>query len=136
MGESREGFGREGRLKRLPLAFFLALACAATAAAHGTGAVAGAKKMTLPANEFHEECVELAARQKLEYSFRSAAPLDFNIHYHRNDKVYYPVRKNGVAALSASYSPRRADGYCLMWKNPHKKPIELEYRIDLALKKQ
>jgi hypothetical protein len=135
VGEGRQGLGREGRLKKLSPAFLLALACAATAAAHGTGAASGTKKMTLPAGEFHEECVELAARQKLDYFFRSAAPLDFNIHYHRDDKISYPVRKNGVMTLSASYSPRRADGYCLMWKNPRKKPVELDYRFSIMPKK-
>jgi hypothetical protein len=111
------------------LVLLLALGCSATAGAHGSGAASGAKKMTLPAGEFHEECVELAARQKLDYSFRSAAPLDFNIHYHRDDKVYYPVRKNRITTRTASYTTQRADGYCLMWKNPHKKAIELQYRF-------
>jgi hypothetical protein len=132
VGEGRQGLGRESRLRNLSFALLLALAFATEAGAHGTGAATGAKKMTLPAGEFHEECVELAARQKLDYSFRSAAPLDFNIHYHRGDKVHYPVRKNGVTTRTASYTAQRADGYCLMWRNPHKKAIDLEYRFGMA----
>ena len=119
-------------MRNLPFAFLLALAFAAAAGAHETGAASGAKKMTLPAGEFHEDCVQLAARQKLDYSFRSAAPLDFNIHYHRDDKVFYPVRRTAVTALASNYTPRRTDGYCLMWKNPHKKAIDLEYRFSRA----
>ena len=93
----------------------LALGCAACAVFAQEPPVAAetAKTITLPAGEFHEECLQLTVRQRLNYSFRSPAPVEFNIHYHRNDKIHYPVRRKSVAALSRSYAPKRTDGYCL-----------------------
>jgi hypothetical protein len=88
-----------------------------------------AKTVNLPANEFHEECMELAAGQRLGYSFRAAAALEFNIHYHRDGKIRYPVQKKGVATLAGSYTSPRNDGYCLMWRNPGRQPVRLEYRF-------
>jgi hypothetical protein len=95
--------------------FLLAFGCAAgVALADETRSAAGtAKAITLPGREFHEECVQLTARQQLGYSFRSPAPVEFNIHYHRDDKIHYPVHRKRVTALSGSYVPKRTDGYCL-----------------------
>jgi hypothetical protein len=42
------------------------------ASAAGVGDIpsaAGKKNVTLPAGEFHEECMQLAARQRLDYQF-------------------------------------------------------------------
>jgi hypothetical protein len=122
---------------RIPGALLLALCCAAgpAGAQEPKAPGAGAKTVTLPAGEFHEECMELAARQRLEYSFHSAAPLEFNIHYHRGNRIHYPVLRKGVTALSGTYSPQRGDGYCMMWRNPRKSPVELDYRFKTAAKK-
>ena len=111
-----------------------ALSCAA-GAQEAKAPAAGARSITLPAGEFHEECMDLAVRQPLEYSFRSARPVEFNIHYHRDNKIHYPVRKKSVTELWGSYMPQRNDGYCLMWRNRQKKAVALDYRFNSAAKK-
>ena len=122
-------------MRRFPAAVMIACLVAAgpAGAEEARAPEASAKSVKLPANEFHEECMELAVGQRLGYSFRSTAPLDFNVHYHRAGKVYYPIRKRGVSALGGSYRPTRSDGYCLMWKNAGRKPAELKYRFGTAV---
>jgi len=91
------------------------------------------KSVKLPANEFHEECMQLAAGQRLGYAFHAAAPLEFNLHYHRDGKILYPVQKTGVVKLAGSFTSPRSDGYCLMWRNPGKDAAALEYRFGTAV---
>jgi hypothetical protein len=111
----------------------LSLAVAPTAAEEGRAPAESAKTVNLPANEFHEECMDLAAGERLGYSFRAAAALEFNIHYHRDGKIRYPVLKKGVAALDGAYSSPHSDGYCLMWRNPGRQPVRLEYRFGTSV---
>ena len=90
---------------------------------------AQSKKIELPAGEFHEECVELAAGQRLVYDFSAAKPVKFNIHYHAGGKVFYPVRKSARHARGV-FTSRAAQGYCMMWTNAHAVSIDLNYHFD------
>jgi hypothetical protein len=115
----------------------LFLASGPVRAEESAGAPAeSSKAIDLPANEFHEECMQLAAGQRLGYSFHAAAPLEFNIHYHRDGKIQYPVQKKDVTTLAGAYTSPRSDGYCLMWRNPLKKAVALEYRFGTAIGKK
>ena len=58
--------------------------------------------------------------------------MEFNIHYHRADKIHYAVRKKGFTALSGSYVAKRSDGYCLMWRNVQRKPMDVDYRFTIG----
>ena len=122
-------------MSRLPAwAAAALLFAAAPAGAEEAGAPADERKsVTLPANEFHEECMRLTAGQRLGYSFHAAAPLEFNLHYHRDGKILYPVQKKGVASLAGSFASPRSDGYCLMWRNPGKSAVALEVRFGTAV---
>jgi hypothetical protein len=111
------------------------LFAAAPAGAEEAGAppAESTRSVKLPANEFQEECMQLAAGQRLGYSFHAAAPLDFNLHYHRDGKILYPVLKNGIAKVAGSFTSPRNDGYCLMWRNPGNSAVALEYRFGTAV---
>jgi hypothetical protein len=114
----------------------LSFAAGPTAAQEaGAPPARSSQTINLPANEFHEECMELAASQRLGYSFHAAAPLEFNIHYHRDGKIRYPVLKKGVATLAGSFRPTRSDGYCMMWRNPGKQAVALDYQFGTAIGK-
>jgi hypothetical protein len=90
---------------------------------------AQSKSIELPAKEFHEECLELAAGQRLDYDFAAAKTVKFNIHYHAGGKVLYAVRKSARHARGV-YTSRKAQGYCMMWTNPHSLSIALSYHFD------
>ena len=55
---------------------FVALAAVAS---EGTGPYS----LTLKGKSFDERCLKLAAGESIRYRFRSTAPVDFNIHFHR-----------------------------------------------------
>lgn len=101
------------------------LALAQTAA---TPPGAQSKKVELPAREFHEECFELAAGQRLVYDFSAAKTVKFNIHYHAGGKVLYAVRKSARHA-SGVFTSRASQGYCMMWTNAHAVSIDLSYHF-------
>src|SRR5258706_14688388 len=99
-------------------AALLLLSSLAPAQASATSPDAQSKTVQLPAKEFHEECLELAAGQRLNYDFSAAKTVKFNIHYHAGGKVLYAVRKN-VHQARGVYTSHKAQGYCMMWTNPH-----------------
>ena len=113
------------------MALLLGAAAAAAHAHETSGASTASKTIELPAREFHEECLELTPRQRLSYAFRSAQPLDFNIHYHRGNDVFYPVQQKNVRAYKNTFVPRRNDGYCLMWTNATQGSVTLEYEFSV-----
>ncbi len=93
----------------LPL---LALAAAAVAA-DGVGPYA----FTLSGKAFDERCLRLEAGESIRYSFRSSAPVDFNIHAHRGNEVVYPVKQAAIREATATFRAEAAEDYCLMWQH-------------------
>jgi hypothetical protein len=69
---------------------------------------------------FEERCVKLAAGESIRYRFKADRPVDFNIHYHRGNEVFYPVKKAAVAERVGRFRAKSADVYCLMWENKGK----------------
>jgi hypothetical protein len=128
MGETRQGLLRKTRVRGAAVA----LSWLVAAPAHATAAAGPySKTIELPAREIHEECIELAAGQRLAYTYSARSTVPFNIHYHVGDKIAYPVRKN-ARHVRAVYVPHRAQGYCMMWTNPRAKPLALEYSFEVG----
>ena len=109
----------------------LSVLVAAPAVAQAAAAGPYSKTIELAAREVHEECIELAAGQRLAYAYSARSTVPFNIHYHVGDKIAYPVRKN-ARHVRAVYVPHRAQGYCMMWTNPRAKPLALEYSFEVG----
>lgn len=64
----------------------------------------------------HEECLRLAAGDRVDYDFSATLPVAFNIHYHEANAVVAPVVREGVRGDSGVFAPRLAQDYCLMWE--------------------
>jgi hypothetical protein len=60
----------------------------------------------------------LAPDQQLHYAFSATRKLDFNIHYHVDHEVFYPVSEEQVTAAEATFTAPSDQEYCLMWTNP------------------
>src|SRR5438105_2872675 len=84
-----------GRMKRLAgIAFTLA---AFAAPSHGADApLPVAVAAHIAPGKLHEECLRLEAGDKRRYHWKANAAVDFNIHYHRGDDVFYPVKREGM----------------------------------------
>jgi len=76
----------------------------------------------------HEECVELAAGDRLDYRFTSTSPVAFNIHYHDRTTVVMPIVRDGVTADSGIFQPNTAREFCLMWE-AGAEPVLVSYRV-------
>jgi hypothetical protein len=82
----------------------------------------------LAADDMHEECMHLAAGEKRHWSWRSDAPVDFNIHYHEGDDVRFPVKRDGMRGDGGTFTAQVAQDYCWMWAS-RGKAVKLQGRI-------
>ena len=82
----------------------------------------------LPA-KFAELCGKLEPGQRVSWSFKSDAALNFNIHYHEGEQVVYPARQNGVAEASGELKVEKAQTYCWMWSNKGTAPARLQLQL-------
>jgi hypothetical protein len=78
----------------------------------------------------HEECVRMAAGDRIDYEFGATEPVDFNIHYHDANAVVAPVVREKSTADSGIFVPRIGQQYCLMWEAGPAGAL-LDYRVRL-----
>jgi hypothetical protein len=112
------------RVATIAFSLFILAACAAAPVKEGG-------KIEIKPAGIHEECSSVHRGQKIVYAFDASAPVDFNIHYHAGQKIFYPVEKRGVTSDSGKYEPETEDTYCLMWTNPLKEPVSVNYRYEV-----
>ncbi len=81
-----------------------------------------------------EICIRLTPQEKLHYSFTGTEKLSFNIHYHADHKVYFPVSEHLTSVEKDSFEPASKQNYCLMWTNPTSDSVELliEYEKSIS----
>lgn len=85
------------------------------------------KPVILKPGKPHEKCMLLDSGQKLEYRFESTAKVNFNLHYHKGDSVYYPVKLDRTTGESGLYESKAREKYCFMWENRTDADVELNY---------
>ncbi len=78
-----------------------------------------------------ELCGALKANVPVDWSFSNAAPLNFNIHFHKGDDVVYPVQQKGAVNLAQKFTPDAAQDYCWMWTNRNLQPVKLNVKLAL-----
>ena len=66
--------------------------------------------------EWHEECTKLARGDRLDYTFESREPVQFNIHYHDGATVVMPVVRENVKREADAFEAKITQDYCLMWE--------------------
>jgi hypothetical protein len=93
---------------------------------------------TIKAAGSHEECIELKPGQVFDYKYDASQFVNFNIHYHAEDKVYHPVKRKGYMMGEGMVDPSKHDYftpkqefYCLMWNNINEEPVEVSFKCVL-----
>ncbi len=86
-------------------------------------------RVTLAPFEFREFCLEMAARDELQYAFRSGRPVEFDVHYHEGIRVRSPVLLKGIAVHAGRFVAPAGRTYCLMWTNQGLTDTWLTYKI-------
>ena len=85
---------------------------------------------TIEPDESYELCLLLDQDQQLHYKFNAAKRLDFNIHYHTEDEVFYPVSEDQIMDLTATFAAPSEQEYCLMWTNQGDADAQLSLQYD------
>ena len=74
-----------------------------------------------------ESCLRLAGDDLLEISFSASDAVDFNIHYHVDGQVRFPVNLKQQRDYADSYVAPEPREYCLMWTNRGPQSVRLSY---------
>lgn len=64
----------------------------------------------------HEECVDLAVGDRLDYRFESSAPVDFDIRYREANALVAPIVRPHSTADSDIFEAQVRARYCLAWQ--------------------
>ena len=73
----------------------------------------------------HEECLRLEKGEKRAYRWTADTPVDFNIHYHRGNDVFFPVKRDRMRVIEGYFTAPSTEDYCWMW-TALDKPAKLE----------
>ena len=86
----------------------------------------------------YEDCLELLPGQIMNYSFNSSNFVNFNIHYHTEKGLHYPVKKKGVMMGKGSIDLKKLDYYttdqeyfCVMWDNLNPEPVQVSFSCEV-----
>ena len=83
---------------------------------------------TLPAGWTKEECVDVSAGARLDYSFRSTGVVSFNIHHHVGRETTYDVERHKTLESDASLVAPVDARYCLTFTNEETEEVKVEGR--------
>lgn len=109
----------------MALCFFLTLLTGC-----GGRHVVDAGSITLAPEGIYEDCLDLTPKQVMTFSYSASAPVDFNVHYHEGEQVFYPVtRQQSPLWLDGSFLPNVPHLYCLMWTNAMDKTIDVSFEF-------
>ena len=112
------GRERPGALIRSIAALLGYLCCVSLAWSHGAeDSHRDRLEETIVPEDSYELCLLLAQNQQLRYTFSATRKLDFNIHYHADHEVLYPVNEPQATDATATFTAESEQEYCLMWTN-------------------
>ena len=101
------------RMRRLCI--LAALAAAPAAANPAAPGAALAVDVTLAPKKVHEECARMEAGESRRWHWKSDTPVDFNIHYHRGNDVFFPVKRDAMRGDGGNFTAKTGEDYCWMW---------------------
>jgi hypothetical protein len=85
--------------------------------------------IALEPRQVHEECQRVEKGQKRRYHWKSDAPVDFNVHYHKEKEVFYPLKRDGMRGDGGTFNAKTGEEYCWMW-TARDKPAKVEGRVE------
>ena len=82
-------------------------------------------------NQVYEICIPIEEGQTLEFEFNTNQESEFNLHYHRDNLIYYPVPKLKTAAHSGEVVAVLTVDYCLMWLNKKSANTKVDFKYQV-----
>ena len=87
-------------------------------------------KILITPNALHERCFDMQPAQQLLYSYKSSAAVDFDLHYHIDKTIIYPIRKKNQIHANDVFIANEMREYCLLWENNSKDKLNIEYTFN------
>jgi hypothetical protein len=97
--------------------FLLGTAAIAFAACSTSRPQAVQSTVLLQPGKIHEECRQLAAHSATVWEFVATGPLEFNVHYHLGNDVFYPLEPAMLQDGAGTFAAKTTQEYCWMWTN-------------------
>ena len=121
----------------LLLSLSLLISGCATSGTNEDGGTSLYNTVKIKPSKSYEDCIEVLPGQIMKYSFTSSNFVNFNIHYHTEEELFYPVDKKGVMTWKGSLDLQELDYYtedqeffCVMWDNLNSKPVKLSFSFE------
>ncbi|PSV39404.1 hypothetical protein C9J44_01055 [Photobacterium sp. GB-27] len=79
-----------------------------------------------------EECFKAHTNDVLHFEFNSLEDIDFNIHWHKNDDIYFLEKISSIKTNLNNFTIPEDDSYCIMFKKRGETDNEilLQYYIE------
>ena len=90
------------------------------------------EEVVIAPSSFYEACDKLSPGQQVEFSFTVSKPVDFNVHYHTAEGMFYPVQEENVDSMNGGFTAEVKAIHCCMWTNNHPVPVSLTYNFKLV----
>lgn len=78
--------------------------------------------------EFHEECGDIAAGERVDFRFQATRPVHFEIYYKDGIARIAPVVRDDVTEASGIFPPSASRRYCVRWDVGREGAI-VDYRV-------
>jgi len=122
----------------LLLSLSLLISGCATSGTNDDGGMRMSDTVKIKPSGSYEDCLELLPGQTMNYSFNASNFVNFNIHYHAEKELHYPVNKKGVMMGKGSLDIQELDYYtteqeffCIMWDNLSSEPVQVSFSCEV-----
>lgn len=88
------------------------------------------RTVSVETGRFVEVCGTLTAPMGVAWRFEADTELDFNVHYHEEQKVSYPENRKAVRDGRGSLVVGTSQDYCWMWTNPSARASRLQLTLE------
>ena len=86
-------------------------------------------RLSLEPFEIRELCLDLSAKDKVRYEFKSDQPIEFDIHFHDGLTTRFAVKLQEVTAYTARFLADHDRTYCLFFMNQGLTTASLIYAV-------
>ena len=89
------------------------------------------QSIVIEEGQVFEVCIPIEKGQTLEFEFDASQEIEFNLHYHRDNLIYFPVPKHKTNASSGEVVSVITKDYCLMWRNHKSDETAVNFRYQV-----
>ncbi len=89
-------------------------------------------EISLPPQEFHQDCVQLFPSQELNYSFETSEPVQFSIHAYESFRPQLIDTQTVEKSYEGELNTKTTRVLCMIWQNGNASHIDVEYEWHLV----